>query len=94
MSMIWEMDMNLKQTKDELDLAVEEFVRSFNAFKKAAQNLMTIMDRLKKKKSPEFNGSSENNRRIHEFLIQMMDDGGQKENQSFGIKCLADEERK
>ena len=39
-----------KTQKDELDVAVEEFKQTFNAFKKAAKKLMTVMERIRKKR--------------------------------------------
>ena len=45
--------MNIKQNKDELDLAVEEFEKTFKDFEKAAKNLMVIMDIMNKEKYEE-----------------------------------------
>ena len=86
--------MNIKQTKDELDLAVEEFEKTFKAFEKAAKNLMTIMDSKNKKKYEELNALSPEAQKIYQFLIQTTDDSGQIGEKSFGIRCVADEEEK
>ena len=42
--------MNIEQNKDELDLAVEEFEKTFTAFERRAKNLMSIMVSMNKKK--------------------------------------------
>lgn len=86
--------MNIKQTKDELDIAVEEFEKTFKAFEKAAKNLMTIMDSKNKKKYEELNALSPEAQKIYQFLIQTTDDSGQIGEKSFGIRCVADEEGK
>jgi len=86
--------MNIKQTKDELDLAVEEFEKTFKAFEKAAKNLMTIMDSKNKKKYEELNALSPEAQKIYQFLIQTTDDSGQIGEKSFGIRCVANEEEK
>jgi len=79
-----------KTKKDDLDLAVEEFKQTFNAFKKAAKKLMTVMDRMRKKRYQEPEALSEADQRIYEFLIQIRDDKGRNEEKRFGIKCVAE----
>jgi len=86
--------MNTEYTDDELDLAVEEFMKTFNTFKKAAEKLMAIMDSMNKKRRQELEGLSGGNRQIHEFLVQIMDDSGQIGEKRFGIKCLAENEKR
>jgi len=76
--------MNTQRTEDELDLAAAEFIKTFNEFKKAAKKLMSVMDHIRSKEYQE----------PHEFLIQVMDDSGQIGEKCFGIRCVAEEEKK
>ena len=86
--------MNMKPTEDELDLAAEEFEETYKAFEKAAKRLMAIMDSMNKKRNQELESLSGNSKQIHEFLIQIMDDSGQIGERCFGIKCIAEKEKK
>ena len=85
--------MSRKGVEEELDKAVEEFIKAFNAFKKAAKKLMAVLDSMKKRKFEGITGVSGETQRIHEFLIQVMDESGQIGEKTFGIKCLAEEEK-
>ena len=76
--------------KDELDVAVEDFKQTFNAFKKAAKKLMTVMERIRKKRHQESESVSEEDQRIYEFLIQIRDDKGRNEEKRFNIKCVGE----
>lgn len=87
--------MNRETAGDELDLATAEFINTYNSFREAAMNLMAIMDSLVKKNHPKSKGLSGENQQIHEFLIQMLDDKGRQIGEkSFGISCVAGEEKK
>ncbi len=86
--------MNMKPTEDELDLAAEEFEETYKAFEKAAKKLMAIMDSMNKKRYQELKALSGNSKQIYDFLIQIMDDSGQIGEKRFGIKCVADKEKK
>jgi len=86
--------MNMEPTEDELDLAVERFINTYKDFRKAAKKLMAIMDNMNKKRNQELKALSENSKQIHEFLIQIMDDSGQIGKKCFGIKCIADKQKK
>lgn len=86
--------MNTPRTEDELDLAADEFIKTFNEFKKAAKKLMSVMDHIRAKNSQELRGITGNSQQTHEFLIQMMDDTGQIGEKCFGIRCVAEEEKK
>jgi len=69
--------MDMEPTEEELDLAVEEFTKTYKAFEKAAKKLMAIMDSMNKKRNQELEALSGNSKQIHDFLIQIMDDSGQ-----------------
>ena len=86
--------MNMKPTKDELDLAAEEFEETYKAFEKAAKKLMAIMDSINRKRYQELKTLSGDSQQIYEFLIQMMDKSGQIGEKSFGIKCVAEKKNK
>jgi len=86
--------MNIKPPKDELDLAAEEFEETYKVFEKAAKRLMAIMDSMNKKRNQELEALSGNSKQIHEFLIQIMDDKGQIGEKCFGIRCVAEKEKK
>jgi hypothetical protein len=52
------------------------------------------MDSMNKKRNQESEALSGNSKQIHDFLIQIMDESGQIGKKCFGIKCLADKEKK
>jgi len=85
--------MNMKQAKDELDLAADEFINSFNAFEKSAKKVMAIMDSMRKKNNEGLKPITGKTQQTHKFLIQMMDDSGQIGEKCFGIRCVAEEQR-
>ncbi|GAG11935.1 unnamed protein product, partial [marine sediment metagenome] len=43
--------MNMKRKEDELDLAVDEFEKTYKLFEKAAKELMAIMESMNRKKT-------------------------------------------
>ena len=86
--------MDMKPTKDEFGLAVQGFEKTLKAFEKAAKNLMAIMDSMNRKRNQELEAVSGDSQQIHEFLIQIMDDSGQIGKKCFGIKCMADKQKK
>ena len=82
--------MNRETEGDELDLATAEFLNTYNSFRKAAVNLMAIMDSLVKENHRKPKSFSGENQQIHEFLIQMLDDKGcQIQEKCFGIRCVS-----
>ena len=86
--------MDMEPTEEELDLAVEEFSKTFKAFEKAAKKLMAIMDSMNEKRHQESKALTGESQRIHEFLIQIMDDSGQVGEKCFGIRCVAEKDKK
>jgi len=86
--------MNKKPTDDQFDSVVYEFIKTYTAFEKAAKKLMSIMDSMNKKRNQELESISGNSKQIHEFLIQMMDNSGQIGENCFGIKCVAEKEKR
>ena len=85
--------MDDKRLEEELGKAVREFQETFKAFEKAAQGLMTIMEFMHQERRKELKALSRDTQRMHEFLVQMMDDTGSVVEKCFGIKCLADKEK-
>ena len=85
--------MDEERLKKELGAAVREFQETFKAFEKAAQRLMTIMEFMHQERRKELRALSRDTQRMHEFLVQMMDDSGRIVEKCFGIKCLADKEK-
>ena len=86
--------MDMEPSEEELDLAVEEFTKTYKAFEKAAKKLMAIMDSMNKKRNQELEALSGNSKQIQDFLIQIMDDSGQIGERCFGVKCMAEKEKK
>ena len=86
--------MNMKSTEDELDLAAEEFEETYKAFEKAAKRLMAIMESMNRKRNQELESLSGNSKQTHDFLIQIMDESGKIGEKYFGIKCMAEKEKK
>ena len=86
--------MGIEPTQEELDLVVERFINTYKDFRKAAKKLMAIMDNMNRKRNQELEALSGNSKQIHDFLIQIMDDSGQIGKKCFGIKCMADKEKK
>jgi hypothetical protein len=82
--------MSIKISEDELDLATNEFVKTYKEFEKAAKNLMTIMDSMIQASEQGIHSFFEGQQQIHEFIIQMMDDDGRIGEKSIGIKCEAE----
>ena len=86
--------MNKNPPEDELDIAVERFLNTYKDFRQAAKKLMSIMDSMNEKRHQESKVLIGESQRIHEFLIQMMDESGQIGEKCFGIRCVADKEEK
>ena len=86
--------MDMEPTEEELDLAVEEFTKTYKAFEKAAKKLMAIMDSMNKKRNQELKALTGDSKQVHDFLIQIRDESGQIGEKCFGIKCVADKEKK
>jgi len=64
------------------------------AFERAAKRLMAIMESMNRKRHQELKALSGASQQIHELLIQIMDESGQVGETCFGIKCVADKEKK
>ena len=86
--------MNKNSTEEEFDISVERFLNTYKDFEKAAKKLVAIMDSMNKKRYQELKALSGESQRIYQFLIQMMDDTGQIKERCFGIRCMADKEKK
>ena len=88
--------MHRKTTDHEFDSATNEFVKTFNAFKKAAEKLMVIMENMTKKKDRELKDHSGDETgddlNTYKFMIQTMDENSQTWQNCFGIKCVGNEE--
>jgi len=86
--------MNKNSAEEEFHIAVEKFLNTYNDFEKAANKLMAIMDNMNKKRYQELKALSGESQRIYQFLIQMMDDNGQIGERCFGIRCVAEKEKR
>lgn len=86
--------MSGKMQEDELDIAAAEFITAFNDFKKAAKNLMAIMDSIREKNFQELRGLPGEAQQSHELLIQVMDESGQIVEKCFGMQCVTEEEKR
>jgi len=86
--------MNKNSTEEEFDISVERFLNTYKDFEKAAKKLVAIMGSMNRKRYQELKALSGESQRIYQFLIQMMDDSGQIKERCFGIKCMADKEKK
>jgi len=86
--------MNKNPPEDELDIAVERFLNTYKDFRQAAKKLMAIMDSMNKKRNQELEALHGNSQQPYQFLIQMMDDSGQIGENCFGIRCVAEKEKK
>ena len=85
--------MDNKRLEHELDIAVRDFQETFKAFENSAQRLMVIMEYMHQERRKELKGLSDQTKRMHEFMVEMMDDSGEVVEKSFGIKCVADEDK-
>jgi hypothetical protein len=79
-----------KKIAEELENAVHEFQEAFKTFEKAAKGLMAIMECMHHERRKELKAISGNTQRMHEFLVQMMDDSGEMVEKCFGIRCVAE----
>ncbi|MFH1242896.1 MAG: hypothetical protein V1689_11110 [Pseudomonadota bacterium] len=86
--------MDKKKIAEEIENAVHEFQETFNAFEKAAKRLMAIMQCMHNERRKELEAISGNTRRMHEFLVQMMDESGDMVEKCFGIRCVAEKVNK
>ncbi len=85
--------MDNKRLENELSIAAREFQERFEAFEKAAQRLMVIMECMHQERRKEFKALSNDTQRLHEFLVQTMDDSGELVEKCFGVRCVADREK-
>lgn len=85
--------MTIKKLEDELDHATDEFLKSYHSFRVAAVKLMNIMNYMRNNGSnnsvPSLGEGS-----VLEFLVQVMDESNHMVQQSFEIKCLAEDDGK
>ena len=79
-----------KSTEERLDLAVENFMKTFQEFETAAKELMKILKFMNQKRSQESKDLSEKREGTYKFLIQTMRDGGRIEEKAFGIEFEGD----
>jgi len=79
-----------KPTYEELEQRVKELEQEALKREKAEK----LMDSMNKKRNQELEALSGNTKQIQDFLIQIMDDSGQIGEKCFGIKCVADKEKK
>jgi len=86
--------MDIEPREDELDLAVERFISTYRDFRKAARKLMAMMESMNSKRQHELKALSGASQQINDFLIQIMDESGQIGEKCFGIRCVADKEKK
>jgi hypothetical protein len=86
--------MEIEPTEEEIDLAVERFIYTYKDFREAAKKLMAIVETMNRKRNQELEALSGNSKQIHEFLIQIMDDSGPIGEKCFGMKCIAEKEKK
>jgi hypothetical protein len=86
--------MNRVPTEDELDLTAEEFKKTFKAFQKAAKKFISVLENMNKKTYQELKALFGDNQKIYDFLIQIMDDSGQLGEKCFGIRFMAEKEKK
>ena len=75
--------MNIKRLENELDIATSEFLKTYNSFRDAAVKLMNIMNIMRRRDG-----------KVHEFMIQMMDESDHMVEKCFGLQCLAEEDTK
>lgn len=86
--------MNKKPTDDQFDLVVNEFIKTFEAFEKAAKKIMAIMNSMNKQIYQEPKRCLDETNRIHKFIIKALDDTGHIKEHPFGIRYVADKEKK
>ena len=72
---------------------VERFIDTYEDFRKAAKELIAIMESMNRQRYQELKALSGETQQIHEFLIQIMDESGQIGEKCFGIKYVADKEK-
>lgn len=85
--------MDIRPTENELDLAVEEFKKTFKSFEIAAKKLISITESMNKKRYQESKTCFDETEQIYKFIIKALDDAGQVREGHFGIKCVADDEK-
>ena len=85
--------MDNKRLENELNITVREFQETFKAFEKVAQRLMVLMECMRQERRKEFKALSSDTQRLHEFLVQTMDDSGEIVEKCFGVRCVADREK-
>ena len=85
--------MNQERLNTELDVATDEFLKSYNSFRDAALRLLNIMRCIRKIGDESIvPSSSMEERNIKEFMIQMMGENDEVVKNSFGIRYLSEEE--
>jgi len=86
--------MNKNSAEEEFHIAVERFLNTYKDFRQAAKKLMAIMDSMNRQRYQELKKLSGDNQKTHEFLVQIMDDSGQIGEKCFGIRCVAEKEKR
>jgi len=85
--------MDIKPAEDELDLATEEFKKTFKIFEKAAKRLISTMERINKKRYQESKTCFSETEGIYKFIIKALDNAGNIQESHFSIKCMADDKK-
>ena len=75
----------------ELDLATDDFINSYNSFKKAATRLMEVMTLMRSNHRKECKNYRGDREAIQEFNIKITDGNGRDITKPIGIKYLIDE---
>ena len=86
--------MYIQPTEEEFDISVERFLNTYKDFEKAAKKLVAIMDRMNRKRYQEPKALTRDNQQINEFLVQIVDESGQIGENCFGIRCVAEKEKR
>ena len=79
-----------KSTEERLDLAVENFMKTFQEFETAAKELMKILKFMNQKRYQESKALSEKREGTYKFLIQTLHDGGRIEEKAFDVEFEGD----
>ena len=85
--------MHRKGMEDELDLATQEFLKTYNSFRDAALKLMSVINSLRERNTREMESFSKEEQKVHEFLVQMTDEKDNVVEKCFALKWVAEEEK-
>ena len=82
-----------RTTEEEFRLSAEEFVRTYNAFEKAAKRFLAASAKIREEKPQKSIELSEKIKSIREFLVQIEDRSGHMEKLSFGLRYTGEGEK-